>query len=182
MKTLIVTKRNTFWIDYFALKYYMGWEIKHWDKKLQKELIREHKILMAEFRKIKNKSGKKFFDLAFHELERSVRNYSTEVTLDLENLNRKEYRVRFDVALDDRDTINALIKLLRDKRNLTKATKQTISTDKKIKLHAKELVENFGITDNPCYPESFWWRHLEKMRIRHNDNDIPNAVPWLHGE
>lgn len=39
MKTLIVTKRNTFWIDYFALKYYMGWKIKHWDKKLQKEYL-----------------------------------------------------------------------------------------------------------------------------------------------
>ena len=39
MKTLIVTKRNTFWIDYFALKYYMGWRIKHWDKKLQKEYL-----------------------------------------------------------------------------------------------------------------------------------------------
>ncbi|GEM_PF-4361100 len=133
------------------------------DKKLQKELTREHKILMSEFYKIENKLGKKFFDLALHELEKSARNYSMEVTLDLENLNRKEYRVRFDVALDDRDTINALIKLLRHKRHLTEVVKQIISADKKIKLHAKELIENFDITNNPYYPKSFWWRHLEKI-------------------
>lgn len=116
-----------------------------------KEFVKRSKAL-------KKKLGKLYFELIEENLKKIICDYAHYLTFPYSD---KHYSEEFQYMLWMRDTIEASLAELRQKKPIKEYLAQIIVLDQQLKerTQREKLIQSWNF-DEDYFPKSFWWRHL----------------------
>ena len=133
------------------------------NKSFKQQLMKRYNKLKKEFQEIEKNLGADFYNEAFKELNHLFTHYSREITSSIENDYTAESFPGFDIAIEKRDQIQALLILLNKKTKINEIKRKIAISDRKLKEPASEFIFRYKLSDSSYYPKSFWWHHLASL-------------------